>query len=229
MKINCIAIDDEPLALEKLTEFIRRVDYLELSGVFFNPLDAISFLKEEKVDLIFLDIQMEELSGIEFIETINPDASVIITTAHSQYALKGYELRVHDYLLKPISFTRFVKAVGSLYNDLHKTKSETSQAPDNLFVKSGNTFRNIRIDEILYVEGMKDYLRIWTTKEGIMTLMSFQQLIDQLPVSKFIRIHRSYLVAVSKMDELTKNRVRIGEKYLPIGETFKEELHMRIR
>jgi len=179
--------------------------------------------------LIFLDIQMEELSGIEFIETIQPNASVILTTAHSQYALKGYELRVHDYLLKPISFTRFVKAVDSLYNELQKTKPELSQASDNLFVKSGNTFRNIRIDDILYVEGMKDYLRIWTNKEGIMTLMSFQKLIDQLPVSRFVRIHRSHLVALSKMDEVTKNRVRIGEKYLPIGDTYKEELHRRMK
>ena len=172
---------------------------------------------------------MEELSGIEFIETIQPDASVILTTAHSQYALKGYELRVHDYLLKPISFARFIKAVDSLYNEMHKAKFESSNTSNNLFVKSGNKFRNIQIDDILYVEGMKDYLRIWTSKEGIMTLMSFQKLIDQLPVSRFIRIHKSYMIALSKVDDVTKNRVRIGEKYLPIGETYKEDLHKRIK
>jgi two-component system, LytTR family, response regulator len=226
--IKCVAIDDEPLALEKLTEFIRRINYLELLESFYNPLDALSFLKKMPVDLLFLDIQMDGITGIELIETLNPKAGVILITAHSEYALKGYELRVHDYLLKPYSFQRFLKAVDTFADARDRYDGKQPEFNGTLFVKSGNVWRNIRIDQILYVEGMKDYLSIWTTGERIMTLMNFTKLMEMIPMSHFFRIHRSYLVSLDKIKEVTKNRVRIGDTYLPVGDTYKEDFFRRL-
>lgn len=228
MNINCLAVDDEPLALEKITEFIRRVDYLSLLGAFHNPLKAISFIKQHPVDLIFLDVQMEELSGIELIESVKPESGIILTTAFSEYALKGYELRIHDYLLKPISFDRFLKSVNTFHDNLLQKKPLQSDYRDPIFVKSGSVLRKIRLEDICYVEGMKDYLSIWTRDERIMTLMSFQQVLEILPSNLFFRIHRSFVVALSKIDQVSRNRVRIGDQYLPIGETFKDAFFQRI-
>jgi len=228
MKITCIAIDDEPLALEKLTEFIRRINYLELLAAFYNPLEALTFLKGIPVDLIFLDIQMDGITGIELIETINPKAGVILTTAHHEYALKGYELRVHDYLLKPYSFQRFLKAVDSFAGLKETHEGHKPEFTGSIFVKSGNVWRNIRVDQILYVEGMKDYLSIWTPADRIMTLMNFNKLTEMIPMNHFFRIHRSYLVSLDKIKEVTKNRVRIADAYLPIGETYKDDFFKRI-
>lgn len=228
MKIRCIAIDDEPLALEKLTEFIRRVNYLELLAAFYDPVEALIFLKDAPVDLIFLDIQMDGITGIELIETLSSRPGIILITAHSEFALKGYELRIHDYLLKPYSFQRFLKAVDSFESRNSQKNGKTPEYGGTVFIKSGNVWKNIRIDQILYVEGMKDYLSIWTITERIMTLMSFSRLTELIPMAHFSRIHRSYLVALDKIREVTKNRVRIGETYLPIGDSYVEEFFKRL-
>lgn len=228
MKITCIAIDDEPLALEKITEFIRRVNYLELLAAFYNPVEALSFLKETPIDLVFLDIQMDGITGIEFIETLNTRPGIILTTAHSEFAIKGYELRVYDYLLKPYSFQRFLKAVDSFESQARKKASPPPEYTGSLFAKSGSVWRNIRIDQILYIESMRDYLSIWTPSERIMTLMSFSRLTELLPMSHFFRIHRSYLISLDKIREVTKNRVRIGDSYLPIGDTYKDDFFRRL-
>ncbi len=228
MKVTCIAIDDEPLALEKITEFIRRVDYLELLAAFYNPVAALSFLKETPVDLIFLDIQMDGITGIEFIETLNSRPGIILTTAHSEFALKGFELRVHDYLLKPYSFQRFLKAVDTFESQARQKTSTPPEYTGSLFVKSGSVWRNIRIDQILYIESMKDYLSIWTADGRIMTLMNFSRVTELLPMNHFFRIHRSYLVSLDKMREVSKNRVRIGDTYLPVGDTYKDEFFRRL-
>lgn len=228
MKLSCIAIDDEPLALDKITEFIQRVSFLQLFGTFFDPMEALIFLKTNPVDLVFLDIQMEQLTGIELIETLSERPGIILTTAHSEYALKGYELRVHDYLLKPYSFQRFLKSVETFEIQHRLRNGPPVEFNGSLFVKSGSLWKNIRIDEILYIEGMKDYLSIWTKSDRTMTLMSFARIMELLPMNHFARIHKSFMVSLDKIREVSKNRVRIHDTYLPIGETYKDEFFRRI-
>jgi DNA-binding LytR/AlgR family response regulator len=232
MKINCIAIDDEPLALNKIREYIKRIGYLNLLESFDNAIDAIDFLKNNLVDLIFLDIQMEELSGIQMLETLNEKPKVVLTTAYDEYALKGYELDVSDYLLKPISFQRFLQACEKVYDSLYPQKQPDISIPDPatqeaskgyFFVKNGNITQKINFDEILFVEGMKDYLRIWTIKERVMTLLSFKKLEEALPSKGFMRIHKSYLIALDKIDSIERNHVKIGTESLPIGDSYKRE------
>lgn len=232
MKINCIAIDDEPLALNKIREYIKRIGYLNLLESFDNAIDAIDFMKNNKVDLIFLDIQMEELSGIQMLESLHDKPKVVLTTAYDEYALKGYELDVCDYLLKPISFQRFLQACEKVYDLLFPQKKPDITIPDPasgeaskgyFFVKNGNITQKINFDDILFVEGMKDYLRIWTTKERVMTLLSFKKLEEALPDKGFMRIHKSYLIAIDKIDSIERSHVKIGKESLPIGDSYRRE------
>lgn len=232
MKITCIAVDDEPLALQKMHDYILRVGYLDLLAEFDNALDAIEFLKSNKVDLIFLDIQMEELTGIQMIEAMKEKPKVVFTTAYDEYAIKGYELDICDYLLKPISFTRFLQTCEKIHNMLDSNSEDDYQpvivAPDQkaqdfFFVKDGSVTQKVMLDEILFVEGMKDYLRIHTTKDKIMTLLSFKKLEQSLTYPGFVRIHKSYLVAVDKITSIERNRVTIGNEILPVGESYRRQ------
>ena len=232
MIINCITVDDEPLALDKIRAYIKRIGYLNLLESFDNALDAINFMKDNKVDLIFLDIQMEELTGIQMLEALKEKPKVILTTAYDEYAIKGYELDVCDYLLKPISFERFLRACEKVYDVLFPLKKPDISIPDPasseakkgyFFVKNGNITQKINFDDILFVEGMKDYLRIWTTKERVMTLLSFKKLEEALPSKGFKRIHKSYLIALDKIDSIERNHVKIGKESLPIGDSFRRE------
>ena len=237
MKINCIAIDDEPLALNKVREYIKRIGYLNLLQSFDNAVDAMHFLKETKVDLIFLDIQMEELTGIQMLETLHEKPKIVLTTAYDEYALKGYELDVCDYLLKPISFQRFLQASEKVYDQLFPLKKPEISVPEPgsneavkgyFFVKNGSVTQKINFDDILFVEGMKDYLRIWTTKEKIMTLLSFKKLQEALPAKGFLRIHKSYLVAMDKIESIERNHVTIAGESLPISESYRREFFEEI-
>ena len=232
MIINCIAVDDEPLALDKIREYIKRIGYLNLLESFDNAIDAINYMKENQVDLIFLDIQMEELTGIQMLESLKEKPKVILTTAYDEYAMKGYELDVSDYLLKPISFQRFLKACEKVYDNIFPVKTPDISIPSPgsnedkkgyFFVKNGNITQKINFDDILFVEGMKDYLRIWTTKERVMTLLSFKKLEEALPSKGFKRIHKSYLIAIEKIDAIERNHVKIGKESLPIGESYRRE------
>ncbi len=232
MKISCIAIDDEPLALQKMHDYILRVGYLDLQTEFDNALEAIEFLKSNKVDLIFLDIQMEELTGIQMIEAMTEKPKVIFTTAYHEYAIKGYELDVCDYLLKPISFTRFLQACEKVHDVLDTNNKEDYQpvitdgslpSDEFFFIKNGNVTQKINLGDILFVEGMKDYLRIHTANDKIMTLLSFKKLEQSLSYPKFVRIHKSYLIAVDRIDSIERNRVTIGENILPIGESYRRQ------
>ncbi|OQX72481.1 MAG: DNA-binding response regulator [Bacteroidetes bacterium] len=237
MKINCIAIDDEPLALDKIREYIKRIGYLNLLDAFNNAIDAIDFMKNNRVDLIFLDIQMEELTGIQMLESLTDKPKVVLTTAYDEYALKGYELDVCDYLLKPISFQRFLQACEKVYDQLFPLKQPDISIPDPnseeatkgyFFVKNGNITQKINFDDILFVEGMKDYLRIWTTKEKVMTLLSFKKLEEALPRGDFMRIHKSYIVALDKIDSIDRSHVKIGNESLPVGNSYRREFLERI-
>lgn len=223
MKINCIAIEDEPLALKKIVDFINQVDYLNLLQEFDNALSAIGFLKNHSVDLIFLDIRMKKLTGIQFLESLKVIPKVIITSAYDDYALKGYELNVTDYLLKPISFERFLKSVEKVYTELANKIGDKNS--DYIFVKTEYRIERIDLEKILYIQGMKDYLKICTLDKNIMTLQSFKNILQVLEAKEFVRVHNSYIVSVSKIENIEKNKIKIGEIKIPISESFKDSFY----
>jgi len=233
-KIRCIAIDDEPPALLQMEEYIHKVDYLELLGTFTNAIDGIQFMKKESIDLVFLDIQMEHISGMDFLKLLKVKPKIVLTTAYDSYALQAFDLDVDDYLLKPISFERFFKAAEKIYNDLKSSSFDNSTVPeqnteaDYLFVKTKSRIQRIDFDNILYVEGLKEYLIIQMQSERVITLMSFSQLLEKLPDSKFYRVHKSYIVSIGKINSIKKNSIIIGEKVIPIGGSFKEGFLKRI-
>jgi len=232
MKISCIAIDDEPLALSKLEGFIGKIPDLKLSRTFDNAIEAIGWLKENHADLIFLDIQMEQLTGIQFLESIGSKARIILTTAFDQYAIKGFELNVTDYLLKPFSFQRFLQAVNKVmefyYERSEKDKS-TSDPDSFIFVKTEYRFERIDIDDILYIEGMKDYLRIVCNNKKIMTLQSFSKIEESLPKKKFCRVHKSFIVAIDKIRSVERGVILIADQRIPVSNTYKDTFFSKIR
>jgi two-component system LytT family response regulator len=226
IKYSCIIIEDEPLALEKTKGFVIKTPFLNLLDAFDNALEALAFLKSNKVDLVFLDINMDELSGIELLESSSLDCKVIITTAYSEYALKGYELSITDYLLKPFSFERFLQAV----NKIHDKKTITSIEWNNkfIFVKTENRLEKVNLDEILFIEGMRDYRRIHTINKRIMTLQNFSELEQLIPASLVCRVHKSYMVAISKIDEIERSRIKIANQLIPISETYRSHFFSQI-
>ncbi|MHC1708354.1 MAG: LytR/AlgR family response regulator transcription factor [Bacteroidales bacterium] len=231
MIIRCIAIDDEPLALEKMEDYILKVPFLKLEAKFDNAISAIEFLKQNQVDLIFLDVQMEGLSGIQMLEALKVRPKVVLTTAYDEFAMKGYELDVSDYLLKPIAFERFLKAVDKIYEILQskqKTVPPTEQAvvhsthDDFIFVKTEYRLEKVNFKDILFIEGMKDYLRIHCIDKRIMTLMSFVKMEQLLPADMFVRVHKSFIVSLEKIQSIERNHIRINEHHIPIGESYRK-------
>lgn len=225
-KYTCIIIEDEPLALEKTRGFVNKVPFLHLSATFDNALTGLTYLNNNKVDLLFLDINMDELSGIELLESSKINSQVIITTAYQEYALKGYELQITDYLLKPFTFNRFLQAVNKAQeNIVHRT---SNSQPDFIFVKSENRLEKIMLNEIVYIEGMRDYLRIHTVNKKIMTLQNFSELEKLIPSSLVCRVHKSYMVALNKIDSIERSRIKIADQMIPISETYKESFFQLI-
>lgn len=226
MEINCIIIEDEPLATEKLAGFISQVPFLRLLQSFENGIEAIGFIKTNPVDLVFLDIQMQKLNGIQFLESLTEKPQVVIVSAFDQYALKGYEFSVTDYLLKPYSFDRFIQSIDKVM-DKHKLKVQSSQVQtllqnDILFVKTEYRIEKVNLDDILYIQGMSDYQMIVTVREKIMTLQYFREIENVLPAPAFVRIHKSYIVAMNKIESIERNRIKIADQLLPISDTYKE-------
>ena len=236
MKIKCIAIDDEPFALGIIEEYIKKVPFLELLDTFDNAIESIDFIKNNEVDLLFLDIQMEELTGIQLLQILNPRPLVIFTTAYDSYALKGYELDVIDYLLKPISIKRFMKAVDKAY-DFVQLKKGKEPAPQQarqstnemdthyFFVKTEHRLEKIEFNDILCIEGQGDYLKIICKNKNIMTLQNFKLMEASLPAENFIRVHKSYMLALNKIESIERNRVKIGEYLIPISDTYKKTFY----
>lgn len=226
MRLNVIIIEDEPLALKKVVGFVEKVDYLSLSKTFDNAIEAISYLKSNAIDLIFLDIQMEEFTGIQFLEAVKVRPKVIITTAYDKYAIKGYELDVADYLLKPFTFDRFLQAVERVSNSIKE-----SQTPSNnefIFVKSEYRLEKIELSDILYIEGMSEYLRVVTKTKKVMTLLNFKSIEELLPKNNFLRVHKSYVIALDKIESIERNRIKIGDAIIPISESYKEIFYNKI-
>lgn len=226
MKINCIAIDDEPYALKIIEDYISRIPFLNLEATFNNALEPLEYLKEYPVDIIFLDIQMSGLTGVQFLKVLNKKPMVIFTTAYDSYAIQGFELDVVDYLLKPIEFERFLIAVEKASNRLNgKEHKEALSIPSHtntfFFVKTGFKIQKVIFSEIKYIEGQGDYLKIVTVKEKIMTLQTYKDLEVILPKTKFIRVHKSYMIGVDHVKSIQKNRISIEDVIIPISETYK--------
>ena len=219
-KYTCIIIEDEPLALEKTKDFVNKVPFLNLSATFDNALNGLTYLNNNKVDVLFLDINMDELSGIELLESSKINSQVIITTAYQEYALKGYELQITDYLLKPFTFNRFLQAVNKAQENLNKRIAEKQL--DFIFVKTENRLEKIMINDILYIEGMRDYLRIHTSSKKTMTLQSFHELEQLIPAHLVCRVHKSYMVAINKIESIERSRIKIADQIIPVSETYKE-------
>jgi DNA-binding LytR/AlgR family response regulator len=236
-KLTCYIIDDEYLAQEILEEYIAKVSFLQLKGTFMSALEAVTPIEKDKPDLIFLDINMPDLNGLSFIPMLNPKPMIILTTAYDQYALKAFELEVKDYLVKPFGFERFYKAVLRLFQDQNtqqptpKTEPEAEARYENdfIFLKVGHRIQKLAIHEILLIEGMKDYLKIHTAKEKIMTLLSFGKLEALLPAQNFARVHRSFMVAIDKIDHIEKNRITIGSQTIPVSDTYSESFYKKLK
>jgi len=236
-KLTCYIIDDEHLAQDILEAYIAKVSFLELKGIFISPLEAAAQINEDKPDLLFLDINMPDLDGLSFIPMLNPKPMIILTTAYDQYALKAFELEVKDYLVKPFAFERFYKGVLHLYQEQSnqqlpeklEVKAESKREQEYLFLKVGHRIQKIAIHDILFIEGMKDYLRIHTAKEKIMTLLSFAKLEELLPVQGFARVHRSFMVAIDKIDDIEKNRIKIANQIIPISDTYNESFYKKLK
>ncbi|MFK7923378.1 MAG: LytR/AlgR family response regulator transcription factor [Bacteroidia bacterium] len=227
-KLTAVAIDDEPLALEVIERFAGKSGDLNLLMAFDNPLEAISFLQDNKVDLIFLDIQMPDLTGIQLLESLIYKPMIVFTTAYSQYAVDSYELGAIDYLLKPVSLDRFLKAVNKAVSfvraqdALDEKSNEQPDIKDYMFIKSDTRFFKVNLGEILYVEGMRDYVAVHTPERRIMTLMSMSKMMDKLPESDFMRVHKSYIIGLNHIQLIQNNRVKIVEKEIPISNSYKE-------
>jgi len=219
-KYTCIIIEDEPLALEKTKDFVSKVPFLQLSATFDNALTGLAYLNNNKVDILFLDINMDELTGIELLQSSKITSQVIITTAYQEYALKGYELQITDYLLKPFAFNRFLQAVNKAQENIANRNSDAQ--PDFIFVKTENRLEKIMLNEIVYIEGMRDYLRIHTVNKKLMTLQNFSEFEKLIPSSLVCRVHKSYMVALNKIESIERSRIKIADQMIPISETYKE-------
>lgn len=234
MKLNCIAIDDEPLALQKIRRYTDKIEYLNLLEVFDNALDSLYYLKREKVDLIFLDIQMEEFTGMDLIKALKNRPYIVLTTAYENYSLQAFDLDVTDYLLKPISFERFVKAAEKVYDRFKKDlvfEAQKIAAPiqpgekDFIFVRSDNKDQKILLDDIQYIEGLKDYLKIVTPEKNYLVLMNFKSMMDLLPDDTFVRVHRSFIINLLKVESVENHRIQIREKKIPVSNSYRLVFH----
>ncbi|MFZ4523732.1 MAG: LytR/AlgR family response regulator transcription factor, partial [Bacteroidales bacterium] len=224
--------DDEMLALDLLEDNIKKVPFLELVQTCRSAMEAMVILREQPVDLLFLDIQMPDISGIQLLKSLHHKPLVIFTTAYSKYATDGFDLDAIDYLLKPYSFERFLKAVNKVheYMDIHdratsqQSTKEIVASPNFLFVKADYKLYKINLKDILYVEGLKDYVKIYAGEKPVVTQISMKALEEKLPAHDFIRVHRSFIVAFNKIDFIQKHMLNIGKKEIPISEHYREEL-----
>ncbi len=231
MTLNCIVVDDEPLALGLIVSYVKKTPFLNLIGSYSNAMDAAKSFDNQKPDLIFLDIQMPEMNGLEFSKLIGDKTKVIFTTAFQQYAIEGFKVNALDYLLKPISYTDFLQAAQKALNWFEMTSNagrpETTSEKEEkktIFVKTEYKLIQVELDKILYIEGMKDYVKIFIEGEQfpILSLMSMKSLENTLPASQFMRVHRSYIVQANKIKEVERNRIIFGKTYIPVSDSYKD-------
>jgi two-component system LytT family response regulator len=252
MQINCIIVEDEPLAQERTKGYVGKLPFLNLLCVYDNAVEALLFLRSTRVDLIFLDINMGEFSGIQLLESLPVTSQVIIITAYHEYALKGFELNVTDYLLKPYTFERFLQAVDRAQNNLVRSealvraeamvkpevpvkggmpvKAGTPSADKRfIFIKTEYRLEKVFLSEILFIEGMRDYRRVHTVHKPIMTLQLFGEFEEEIPPAIICRVHKSYMVSIDRIDSIERNTIRIGERMIPISDTYRKRFFELIR
>ncbi|UFH57633.1 LytTR family DNA-binding domain-containing protein [Spirosoma sp. KNUC1025] len=235
-KLQCLVVDDERLALEVMESYIERVPFLHLAKLCLTPLQALEFIARNPVDVLFLDIDMPGLTGLQLLQTLKaPPPLVVLTTAYSQFAVEAFALDVTDYLLKPIPFSRFLAAVQKVQTQLGANRLPTNESTlepkpltGQLFIKSGVKTIRVDLDDILYIEGKKDYVLVHTRQTKISTQFSLTSFMEKLPTDQFARIHRSFIVALTKVDSIERNRILIGTIEVPIGELYREDFFKRI-
>ncbi|MCS3800156.1 LytR/AlgR family response regulator transcription factor [Niastella sp. OAS944] len=228
MRINCLIIDDEPWALDLLEDFIQKVPYLNLVARCEGPVEAFPYFEKEEIDLVLLDIRMPELSGTQFLKTLNKKPAVIFVTAHNEYAMEGFALDAVDYLLKPVPFDRFMSAVNKAYEYISYRKTKSLLKKDDfLFIKTSHKIQKIFYNDILYLEGLKDYTKIHLvdSKKPFVTLQSLKYFENRLPHEDFIRIHRSYIISLRRVDTVSRKAVLLGETELPCSEHYRNMLY----
>ncbi|RPE08340.1 DNA-binding response regulator [Chitinophaga lutea] len=225
MTIRCLIVDDEPLARKGLKEYIEDVPFLELAGECDSPVKAAAILQTQPVQLLFLDVQMPRMTGIEFLRSLPQPPLVIFTTAHPDYAVESFELNALDYLLKPISFERFMKAVmkARAYMDVHQKKDA-----DYFFIKCDNKLEKINFQDVLFVEALQNYVAVHTTQRKFTTYLTFKGVEEYLPAERFIKVHKSFIVAVDKIDSIDGNELVIGQHHIPISRNLKDEVMEKI-
>jgi two-component system, LytTR family, response regulator len=237
MTHTCIIVEDEPLARSLLENYIQKIPYLQLVQSFSDPLKALEFLRENTVDILFSDIQMPEITGITLLKILQKKPLIILTTAYSEYALEGYELDVLDYLLKPITFERFLKSVEKASLRLNSNYNQVSEKivqeivsinpvmesiQPYIFVKDGTKLVKLKLNEIMYIEGLKDYVSIHTSQQKVVSLQTMKSLEVALPDNQFIRIHNSFIVALEWIEAIQRDKVQIGKVFLPISDTYRK-------
>ena len=226
MKLKCIIIDDEPIARKVLQEFIEEIDYLDLIGQAENPLKAMTLLNENDIDIVFLDINMPKINGIEFLKTTKLNASIIMTTAYADYAVEAFGLEVLDYLVKPISFDRFLKACNRAKETgkLIKTNSLTQNKADHFFIKCNNQIEKIFYDDLVYAEAMLNYVMLYTILKKMMVYVTIKSLEEQLPSDIFIKVHKSFIVNKTKIKSIDGNILDIGNEKITISQNLREKV-----
>jgi two-component system, LytTR family, response regulator len=240
--INCVIIDDEPLAREGLASYVREIDFLHLVATCENPLELIKLMNQHPIDLIFLDIQMPKMNGLDFLKAVQNPPIVVITTAYPTYALEGFQLNVLDYLLKPITFDRFFKSVkkaSDYYHLINKpagpaaaqtdpASPKTDPAAGYFFIRCGSKYEKIHFDQILYVEGMQNYITIYTQKGKFVTLLYLKNLEENLDARSFIRVHKSYIVSIDKIEGIEGNEIFIQTHRIPISRNYREQVLQQV-
>ncbi len=222
--INCLIVDDEEIAREVMANYVEKVPYLQLIGTFENAIEAHEYLTKNSIDLIFLDIEMPGLSGIEFLKSVNKKPHVIICSANKDYAVEGFNLDVDDFILKPVTFERFLKAVGKIRTD----DKGLELAEDFFYVNENKRMVRINMENIIYIESLRDYVRIVTTEKKVITHQHLSDFEAKLPSDRFMRIHRSVIVAIDKIQSYTSTLIDVGEKELPIGRNYKDDVQSKL-
>ena len=228
--MKCIAVDDEPRALEVIDNFICKIDFLDLVGKFRNPMDAMDFLIQHEIDLVFLDINMPDITGIELVKILKHKPMVIFTTAYSEHAIESYELDAIDYLLKPFEFNRFLKAVikaKELFNLRSGTETKhavcLSPVDTKIQLKSGSKTFHVNLDDIIYIEGLGNYVNVFLTDNKLVTYTSLKDFLEKLPESQFIRIHKSYIISINHIKSFEIHQIKLDNKTIPIGKNYRKD------
>ena len=231
MKIKCVIIDDEPLAIRVIEDHLKNFDHIEVVATYTNPLKAFGLLEKEKIDVIFLDINMPQLSGFDFIENLNHKPSIVITTAYREYAVKSYELNVLDYLVKPIPLNRFLITMNKVYQKVysgHAPPEVNIQQEQHIFLKVSKKLIKVNLNDILYIESLKDYIKVITTLGDFVVHKSLTAITEELPPSNFIRVHRSYAISINKIKAVEGNLIEIANRRIPIGRNYVKVARERI-